>query len=113
MLFTPRDRESGRPAQEIGAAGRDGKVADVRWHVAKDGTPVFIDVGIDDYQAQIDQIEASTGPLRGAILIPDLMGGICDWDRVREIADRQNPWRVFFRVFQLNLTENGRRSTEN
>lgn len=43
MLFTPRDRESGRPAQEIGAAGRDGKVADVRWHVAKDGTPVFID----------------------------------------------------------------------
>ena len=53
-------------------------------------TPVFIDVGIDDYQAQIDQIEASVGPLTRAILIPDLMGGICDWDRVREIADRHD-----------------------
>ena len=52
-------------------------------------TPVFIDVGLDDYQILVDRIEGAFTPETRAVLIPDLIGGICDWDRVREIADRQ------------------------
>ena len=50
--------------------------------------PVFVDVGLDDYQARIEAVEEAVGPETRAILIPDLMGGICDWDAVRAIADR-------------------------
>ena len=51
-------------------------------------TPVFIDSGLDDYQIQVDKIEEMISEKTKAILIPDLIGGICDWDKVREIADR-------------------------
>lgn len=51
-------------------------------------TPVFLDVGLDDYQIRVDQIEDMVTETTRAILIPDLVGGICDWDQVREIADR-------------------------
>jgi len=53
-------------------------------------TPVFLDVGLDDYQIRIDQIEDVISDKTRAILIPDLVGGICDWDRVREIADKHD-----------------------
>jgi CDP-6-deoxy-D-xylo-4-hexulose-3-dehydrase len=53
-------------------------------------TPVFLDVGLDDYQIRVDQIEDVISDKTRAILIPDLVGGICDWDRVREIADRHD-----------------------
>ena len=51
-------------------------------------TPVFLDVGLDDYQARVDQIEDVITETTRAILIPDLVGGICDWDEVRRIADQ-------------------------
>jgi CDP-6-deoxy-D-xylo-4-hexulose-3-dehydrase len=53
-------------------------------------TPVFLDVGLDDYQLRVDQIEDVISDKTRAILIPDLVGGICDWDRVREIADKHD-----------------------
>lgn len=52
--------------------------------------PVFIDVGLDDYQILVERIADVISERTGAILIPDLIGGICDWDRVREIADRHH-----------------------
>ncbi len=58
------------------------------YHV--DCTPVFVDSGLTDYQICVDQIEDAIGPNTRAILIPDLVGGICDWDVVREIADRHD-----------------------
>lgn len=51
-------------------------------------TPVFVDVGASDYQIRVDRIESAIRPETKAILIPDLVGGICDWDVVRKIADR-------------------------
>ena len=51
-------------------------------------TPVFLDVGLSDYQVRVDQIEDVISEQTRAILIPDLVGGICDWDVVREIANR-------------------------
>ena len=53
-------------------------------------TPVFLDVGLDDYQVRVDQIEDVLTDKTRAILIPDLVGGICDWDRVRAIADEHD-----------------------
>ena len=53
-------------------------------------TPVFLDVGLDDYQLRVDQIEDVISDKTRAILVPDLVGGICDWDRVREIADKHD-----------------------
>ena len=52
-------------------------------------TPVFVDVGASDYQIRVDRIESAIRPETKAILIPDLVGGICDWDVVRTIADRR------------------------
>ncbi len=51
-------------------------------------TPVFLDVGLSDYQVRVDQIEDVVTEDTRAILIPDLVGGICDWDEVRKVADR-------------------------
>ena len=50
--------------------------------------PVFVDVEADTYQIDCDGIEEMIGPDTRAMLVPNLVGGIPDWDRLREIADR-------------------------
>lgn len=42
-LFTPEDRANGQPERERSTAAANGKAADVRWHLRKDGSRVFID----------------------------------------------------------------------
>ena len=43
LLFTPEDREAGEPEKEIATARREGVASDVRWHLRKDGSRVFIE----------------------------------------------------------------------
>lgn len=43
MLFTPEDRAAGEPEKELGTARTKGIAPDVRWHLRKDGSRVFID----------------------------------------------------------------------
>jgi CDP-6-deoxy-D-xylo-4-hexulose-3-dehydrase len=50
--------------------------------------PVLIDVEPDTYQIDIDRIEANITPLTKAMLVPNLVGGMPDWDRLRAIADK-------------------------
>jgi len=50
--------------------------------------PVFVDLKPQTYQIDPDQIEAMIGPRTKAILAPNLCGGVPDWDRIREIADK-------------------------
>src|SRR5581483_8576603 len=50
--------------------------------------PVFVDVGADTYNLDVEGLEAMIGPQTKAVLIPNLIGNAPDWDRVREIADR-------------------------
>jgi PAS domain S-box-containing protein len=38
ILFTPEDRESGRPEQEMETARTEGRAEDERWHMRKDGS---------------------------------------------------------------------------
>jgi PAS domain S-box-containing protein len=43
MTFTPEDRERGEPAKELETARREGVAPNVRWHLRKDGSRVFIE----------------------------------------------------------------------
>ena len=42
LLFTPEDRAAGQPERETEIARREGVAADVRWHLHKDGSRVFL-----------------------------------------------------------------------
>jgi CDP-6-deoxy-D-xylo-4-hexulose-3-dehydrase len=50
--------------------------------------PVFADVEPDTYCVDVDRIEELISPRTRAILIPNLIGNVPDWDRIRAIADR-------------------------
>ena len=41
VLFTPEDREAGEPEAEARVALRDGRAADERWHMRKDGSRFY------------------------------------------------------------------------
>lgn len=43
MLYTPEDRAAGVPEQERDTALRQGSAPDMRWHLRKDGSQVFIE----------------------------------------------------------------------
>lgn len=42
-IFTPPDRAAGAPQQEMEAARREGRSSDVRWHVCRDQSWVFVE----------------------------------------------------------------------
>jgi len=41
LIFTPEDRAQGAPGREIETARREGRAADERWHLKKDGSQFF------------------------------------------------------------------------
>jgi PAS domain S-box-containing protein len=43
IIFTPEDREAGQDVHETEMARREGSAPNVRWHVRKDGSRVFIE----------------------------------------------------------------------
>jgi CDP-6-deoxy-D-xylo-4-hexulose-3-dehydrase len=49
--------------------------------------PAFVDVEPDTYQIDAERIEEMIGPRTRAIMAPNLVGNVPDWDRIREIAD--------------------------
>ena len=50
--------------------------------------PVFVDVEPLTYCIDVSQIEAQITEKTVAILAPNLMGNLCDWPNIRQIADR-------------------------
>ena len=50
--------------------------------------PVFAEVELDTYQIDVTKVEHLIGPKTRAMLVPNLVGGIPDWDALRAIADR-------------------------
>lgn len=42
MIFTDEDRASGAVVRELAGAARDGSATDERWHIKKNGHPVFL-----------------------------------------------------------------------
>ncbi|MGI4977844.1 MAG: PAS domain S-box protein [Janthinobacterium lividum] len=61
ILFTPEDREAGQPAKEAEEARRRDVSPDVRWHLHKDGSHVFIEGSVT---ALRDAAGAVTGFLK-------------------------------------------------
>lgn len=52
--------------------------------------PAFVDVGFNDYVIDPEKIEEMITPKTVAILAPNLLGNICRWDILREIAARHH-----------------------
>jgi len=52
--------------------------------------PVFVDVEPLTYCIDVSQIETQITNRTVAILAPNLMGNLCDWVRIRSIADKYN-----------------------
>lgn len=50
-------------------------------------TPIFIDVCQDSYNINVQQIDAHINSKTKAMLIPNLLGNLPDWDALRAIAD--------------------------
>jgi two-component system CheB/CheR fusion protein len=42
LIFTPADRDAGVPEQEMRTALQQGRADDERWHMRKDGTPLWV-----------------------------------------------------------------------
>ena len=52
--------------------------------------PVFVDVEPLTYCIDVSQIESQITKKTAAILAPNLMGNLCDWPKIRAIADKYN-----------------------
>ena len=50
--------------------------------------PVFIDVEEGTYNIDIDQVESMITPNTKAMMIPNLLGNLPDWQRLKELADK-------------------------
>ena len=49
--------------------------------------PVFVDVGADTFVADADRVEDLIGPDTSALVIPNLLGNLPEWDKLRDLAD--------------------------
>lgn len=50
--------------------------------------PVFVDVGFNDYCIDVEEIEKNINDKTVAIVAPNLMGNICNWKQISEIAKK-------------------------
>jgi CDP-4-dehydro-6-deoxyglucose reductase, E1 len=78
--------------------------------VKNDLIPVFVDVEPLSYCIDVSQIEAQITEKTVAILAPNLMGNLCDWAAIREIADRFNLIVIEDSADTLGATINGHES---
>ena len=69
--------------------------------------PVFVDVEPLTYCIDVDQIEDMITDNTVAILAPDLLGNICDWPRIRKIADKHGLKVLHDSADTLGATING------
>ena len=58
--------------------------------VKNDLIPHFVDVGVDTYCIDVEQLELAINEKTSAIIAPDLMGNICEWEKIQEIVSRKN-----------------------
>jgi len=62
--------------------------------VQNDLVPVFVDIDPATYQADLDQVAAAVSSNTEAILIPNLVGNVLDWKRLRAIADKHDTFLI-------------------
>jgi len=69
--------------------------------------PVFVDVEPLSYCIDTQLIESEITPKTVAILAPNLMGNLCNWPHIREIADKHNLIVIEDSADTLGATING------
>jgi len=52
--------------------------------------PVFIDVGYNDYCIDVEAIEKNITTKTVAIVAPNLMGNICNWEKISKVSAKYN-----------------------
>ncbi|MBM5782419.1 MAG: aminotransferase class I/II-fold pyridoxal phosphate-dependent enzyme [Pelagibacterales bacterium] len=79
--------------------------------IVKNGLiPVFVDVGVSDYCIDPAKIEEMISPKTVAIVAPNLIGNICQWDKIAEIAKKYNLKIIEDSADTLGATLNGKSS---
>ncbi|CAO3420420.1 PAS domain S-box protein [Azospirillum endophyticum] len=58
ILYTPEDRQAGIPEADVKSARENGSAPNIRWHLRKDGSRVFI-------ECSVVALRTATGELRG------------------------------------------------
>jgi PAS domain S-box-containing protein len=80
ILFTPEDREAGVPEREVETARVRGKTPNVRWHLRRDGSRVFI-------EGSRTALYGVNGELRGFLIVgQDVTERRAAEERLRESA---------------------------
>jgi CDP-6-deoxy-D-xylo-4-hexulose-3-dehydrase len=72
--------------------------------------PVFVDVGVADFCIDPAKIEEMISPKTVAILAPNLIGNICEWDKIAEISKKYNLRIIEDSADALGSTLNGKSS---
>ena len=72
--------------------------------------PVFVDVEPLTYCIDHEKIEEMVSEKTVAILAPNLMGNLCNWEKIREIADKYNLIVIEDSADTLGATLNGKSS---
>lgn len=79
--------------------------------IVKSGlVPVFVDVGVSNYCIDVSKIEEMISPKTVAIVAPNLIGNICEWDKIAEIAKKHNLKIIEDSADTLGATLNGKSS---
>ena len=73
-------------------------------------TPVFVDVEPYSYNIDVTKIEERINNKTVAILAPNLMGNLCDWPAIKEIADKNNLIIIEDSADTLGATIDGKKS---
>lgn len=58
--------------------------------VKNDLIPHFVDVGLNSYCIDLEKLDAAINENTSAIIAPDLMGNICEWEKIKEIVHGKN-----------------------
>lgn len=72
--------------------------------------PVFVDIRLDDYNLDIEQVEAAITPRTRAILAVSLFGQMPDYDRLNAIAARHGITVIEDGAQSFGASQRGRRS---
>jgi CDP-6-deoxy-D-xylo-4-hexulose-3-dehydrase len=70
--------------------------------------PVFVDIELGTYNADLDQLEAAIGPRTKAVILAHTLGNPYDLDRVVEIARKHDLWMIEDNCDALDSTYKGR-----
>ena len=72
--------------------------------------PAYVDVGYNDYCIDVNKIEEMITDKTVAILAPNLMGNLCQWDKISEIAKKHNLRVIEDSADTLGATLHGKKS---